>query len=341
MGEVIRLMPLHGSGSVPSVAGAIAAFLDAHTAAAAWSPGTAVKYRQTLDGLIHASRGRTGTRLDPDATLADLATPAGAARLAAAFDDAYGSLAPATRARHLATLRSAIAWWRGRGWLTGDPTDGWVRPKVVVDTTRALTREQVERLFRLDVALREKTLWRMLYETAARASEILNLNVEDLQRPNNRARVVGKGGATGWVHWQTGTALLLPRLIAGRTRGPVFLADRLPSRAVPVADRCPDTGRARLSYRRAAELFDAHTRRLAHPEITDPAPLAELGGWDLHQLRHSALTHEAETGTNDALLLARSRHASMRSLERYARPGPDAVGAHVARTDPAARRPHH
>ena len=29
----------------------------------------------------------------------------------------------------------------------------------------------------------------------------------------------------------------------------------------------------------------------------------------------------------------------MRSLERYARPGPDAVAAHVARTDPAAR-PH-
>lgn len=151
--------------------------------------------------------------------------------------------------------------------------------------------------------------------------------------------MVGKGGATGWVHWQTGTALL-PRLTAGRTRGPLFLAERLPTRADPALDRCPDTGRVRLSYRRAAELFDLHTRRLAHPEVTDPAELAELGGWDLHQLRHSALTHEVEAGTNDALLLARSRHASMRSLERYARPGPDAVAAHVARRDPATRRPH-
>jgi integrase len=81
------------------------------------------------------------------------------------------------------------------------------------------------------------------------------------------------------------------------------------------------SGRARLSYRRAAELFRMRT------------------GWTLHQLRHSALTHAAEDGTNLPLLLARSRHASVRSLERYARPGPEAVAHHLAQTDPARRRP--
>src|SRR5659263_145345 len=35
-------------------------------------------------------------------------------------------------------------------------------------------------------------------------------------------------------------------------------------------------------------------------------------------------------GTNTPMLLARSRHASMRSLERYARPGPEALARHVA-----------
>ncbi|EFC79672.1 hypothetical protein FrEUN1fDRAFT_7209 [Parafrankia sp. EUN1f] len=73
--------------------------------------------------------------------------------------------------RHLSTLRSALAWWHETGWLTSDPTAGWVRPKVVVDTTRALTRDQVAALFRLDAPLREKTLWRLLYETAARAEQ--------------------------------------------------------------------------------------------------------------------------------------------------------------------------
>jgi len=76
-----------------------------------------------------------------------------------------------------------------------------------------------------------------------------------------------------------------------------------------------------VSYRRAAELFDEYT-----------------AGWTLHQLRHSALTHEAEDDANTPMLLARSRHASVRSLERYARPSAEAVARHVASRDPAARR---
>ncbi|MCX5112277.1 hypothetical protein OOK13_27805 [Streptomyces sp. NBC_00378] len=47
---------------------------------------------------------------------------------------------------------------------------------------------------------------------------------------------------------------------------------------------------------------------------------------------------DAEGGTSTPMLLARSRHASVRSLERYARPGVDAVARHVAERDPAARR---
>jgi len=133
------------------------------------------------------------------------------------------------------------------------------------------------------------------------------------------------------VYYQTGTALLLPRLLAGRTRGPVFLAERAPTRATPTLDVCPDTGRARLSYRRAAELFAHATTPLA-------AAAGQSTGWSLHQLRHSALTHDAESGTNTPMLLARSRHASMRSLERYARPGPEALARHAAATGPAARR---
>jgi integrase len=87
--------------------------------------------------------------------------------------------------------------------------------------TRALTRGQLERLFaRRDLSLRERTLWRLLYETAARANELLALNVEDLDLADRRARVRSKDGAVEWVFWRTGSAQLLPRLLAGRTGGP-------------------------------------------------------------------------------------------------------------------------
>ena len=324
LGEVRQLRAAHPA---PTFAHAAETFLVAHTAGGAWSAGTTTKYRQTLTAL--ATR-LAGSPVGHD--LAALDTSVGAARLHEAFTAAFGKSAAATRVRHLSTLRSAIASWREpAGWIRTDPTAGWVRPKVVVDTTRALTRDQVAALWRLPVGLCDKTLWWVLYETAARAEEVLTLDVSDLDLPSKRARVISKGGKTEWVFWQTGAATLLPRLLAGRTRGPVFLADRRPTRAVATVDQCPVTGRARLSYRRAAERFEHATRPLA-----DRVDRAQ--GWTLHQLRHAQLTHEAENGTNTATLLARSRHASVRSLERYARPGPEAVAAHVAASDPAARR---
>ncbi|MBQ1100627.1 site-specific integrase [Streptomyces sp. b94] len=192
-------------------------------------------------------------------------------------------------------------------------------------------------LWRLDVALREKTQWKMLHESAARADEVLCLNVEDLYPQDKRGRITAKGGSTEWIHWQSGTAHLLPRLIARRTRGPLFLTDRKAPAGTPSLDVCEETGRARLSYRRAEEIFEENTRLLANP-LASPDDIEDLDGWTLHRLRHSALTHDAEGGTSTPMLLARSRHASVRSLERYARPGVDAVARHVAENDPAARR---
>jgi integrase len=62
-------------------------------------------------------------------------------------------------------------------------------------TTRAASPSaSLERLWeRRDIALRERTLWRLLYETAARADEVLRLNVEDLDIPAKRARTRSKG----------------------------------------------------------------------------------------------------------------------------------------------------
>ncbi len=305
-----RVVRLERRPQIITVAAGNAAFLAEHQL----SPGSQRVYAGTLRLLQD--------QLGPETSLTVLDKTPTADQLVGWFHERYDHTAPATRVRQLAILRSVCAFWRQRAWLATDPTAGLERPTVPLDRTKALTREQLASLWhRQEVALRERALWRLLYETAARANEILSLDIDDLDLPNKRARVRSKGGHTEWVFWPTGAALLLPRLLVGRTIGPVFLADRQPTRAVPTVDRCPLTGRARLSYRRAAELFKDAT-----------------GGWTLHQLRHSALTHAAEDGTNTPILLARSRHASVRSLERYARPGAEAVARHLAQQDPARRR---
>jgi integrase/recombinase XerD len=49
-------------------------------------------------------------------------------------------------------------------------------------------------------------------------------------------------------------------------------------------------------------------------------------------------TRQAPTEQHGSETVTKSRHASLRSLQRYARPGAEAVAALTAATDPARRR---
>ena len=113
---------------------------------------------------------------------------------------------------------------------------------------------------------------------------------------------------------------LLPRLLKGRKSGPVFVTERKARVQRPASD-LDEHGHARLSYQQSAALFSKAS-----------------GGATLHQLRHSALTHDAEDGTGTPMLMARSGHASVRSLAKYARVSAEALARHQAERDPARRR---
>ncbi|NMM29684.1 MAG: site-specific integrase [Cellulomonas sp.] len=275
------------------------------------APGTRRVYGLTLSAV--ASHLDTNVLAEVDAT-----------HLGRAVGLAYPAASPATWNRVVATVRSFLQFARRQGWVATDVAAGLERRHVAEDHNRALSREELDRLFsRRDVGVRDRALWRLLYETGARAEEVLRLNVEDLDLVAKRATTVRKGGDLDTIHFQTGSARLLPTVIGGRAAGPVFLSSRSPSpaRAPASTDLCSTTGQARLSYRRAAEIFTTAS-----------------GGRTLHQLRHSAITHLAEAGVPLPLLMAKSRHASLRTLQRYARPSVEAVAALTAAHDPAARR---
>jgi len=130
-------------------------------------------------------------------------------------------------------------------------------------------------------------------------------------------------------HLQSGSARLLPRIIAGRQAGPLFLADRrpAPARTPATVDICPVTGRGRLSYERAEYLFKGHSRRISRT------------GLSLHQLRHSALTTLADANVSLPLLMGTSRHKNLRSLQRYVHPFRRSRRPRPRRTTPALTQP--
>lgn len=229
-----------------------------------------------------------------------------------------------------AAVGSWLSWCRDRGQTPAVP--GWAKRLATPDSeTPVRSRLAIDRLVaRREVALREKTLYRMLYETAARAEEILDLNIENLDLAGRRAPVKAKGARAKsrrrgqaredvvleTVYWDAGTARLLPRLLKGRTRGPVFVTHRRPGpgKVLSPRDVCPDTELTRLSYGQARALLDAHTA------LRGPGT-----GWDLHEFRHSALTHLGEQGASLLLLMAKSRHKKPENVRRYFKPSDQAL----------------
>ncbi|MGI5290922.1 tyrosine-type recombinase/integrase [Nonomuraea polychroma] len=290
-------------GDATTLAAAAEAFLASTRLA---NPNTHRAYVSAIDRTVGA--------LGRDRLLADISDD----EVGQALTTLWGGCAPATWNRNRAVVSSWLTWCR-EGEAVGAPSvpAEAERRKEKVDETRAVAKTTLHRLLsRRDLPLREKTLWRMLYETAARASEILALNVEDLDLDNRRAPVRSKGGATEWVYWDTGTAHLLPRLLrlpdgSSRTYGPLFLAERrpVPARRPAAGGLCPHTGRARLGYDRARVLLDKY---------------ASL---DLHQLRHSAATHLGEADVPLQLIMGKTRHKNPRTALRYVKPGPEAIAA--------------
>lgn len=200
--------------------------------------------REELDAATVHSYGQTLRRLCLSLGEGLPVAALTADQVSEVFATAWGPAAARTWNRHRSAVRSFSAWAE-----LPDLAAGLERRAEPRTRTSALDPARIDTLCaRPGLTLREQTLWRLLYESGAGVKAVLALDVEDLDLNDRRSR-------TG-ITWRSATARLLPDLLAGRTRGPLFLTDRRPGPArLPTADLCPDTGRARLSYERAEYLF--------------------------------------------------------------------------------------
>ncbi|WP_051970161.1 hypothetical protein [Kitasatospora azatica] len=270
-------MTATGQGAAEPVEYAVA--VDRYLAAARLGSSSRRIYRIALaswawplvDRPVPTGNDRRGAQ-PPVLPLALLDNPQSAARLQGALAQRVTGTDPRTVNRELSILRSAVSWWRAQGWIHSDPMAD-LRPQALPESGPApLDPADLRALFALRAPLREQTTWHLLYETGATIENVLALDVDHVNLPGRRSHPRPDGQL---LKWGAGAARLLPLLIAGRTDGPLFLTDRRAAAGTPAADLCPYSGRRRLSYRRAAELFAAATRPF------DP----EGRGWTLGRLR--------------------------------------------------------
>ncbi|MFI7135783.1 hypothetical protein ACIBQ1_59770 [Nonomuraea sp. NPDC050153] len=146
-----QILPLTGD---PTLAEAATAFLNRRDLDA----GTLRSYRRTLTRL------RTG--LGDGVLLTDLTVE----KTAVVFTAAWGNAAPRTWNRH-----------RSARWSMTDLAALVERRRENTDATKVIDRHLIEALWqRRDLPLREKALFGLLYESAARSAAILGLDVGNL-----------------------------------------------------------------------------------------------------------------------------------------------------------------
>ncbi|MBM3958569.1 MAG: site-specific tyrosine recombinase XerD [SAR202 cluster bacterium] len=113
--------------------------------------------------------------------------------------DARG-YSPGTRARKIASAKSLFKFLKDEGLIEANPADQLRAPRAGRPLPKALTVEQVDRLLaaleadRSSEGLRDHAMLELLYAAGLRVSELVGLDVADVEVTTATVRAFGKGG---------------------------------------------------------------------------------------------------------------------------------------------------
>jgi integrase/recombinase XerC len=214
-------------------------------------------------------------------------------------------LAKSTLARRSAAARSLSAWLRRTGITTLDPAARLRAPKSDHHLPRVLTRAQVEGIFADLTALassgdvaaaRDLAVVELLYASALRVSELVGLDLGDIDAGRLTARVTGKGSKERVVPFGIPAQHALVQYLAVRNK----LVTR-PSAAVFLGARGGRLG-TRAVYELVASIL---------------ATVPGSGPSGPHTLRHTAATHLLDGGADLRSVQEMLGHASLGTTQLY------------------------
>ncbi len=168
----------------------IEAFLT-HIAQEGYSPHTLAAYRNDLYQLLGFLRNLSPSptqwsEVDQNAIIAYI------------MDLQDREYSPTTVARKIAATKSFFHYLADHDVIQHDPTKDLESPKIRKRLPKTLSREAVERLLAEPAkdnspkGLRDKALLELLYATGMRVSELVNLNVDDVNLAGASVRCMGK-----------------------------------------------------------------------------------------------------------------------------------------------------
>ena len=215
-------------------------------------------------------------------------------------------LAYTTRRKHQATVQALFNFAVEQGHLKANPIARLKQPKpdpqqgehTSDDIIRYLSEPQLKCLYRaVELDIRMRAIISLLHRSGARISEVLQLDLDDVDFEAQRFQVLGKGNKQRWCFFSKDTVTALTE----------YIRDGRHPRSVALftAQQPISLETSRISYRRIHQCWES---------LISPYP--DLEGARLHDLRHTFATERVGLmGIEE--LRALMGHESIQTTLRY------------------------
>ncbi len=206
---------------------------------------------------------------------------------------------PITRARKLSTLRSFVKYLRAAGVLNDDPTEILEAPFRRKRLPKALTKRQASEMLDQESAgrtpLRDRALLELAYAAGLRVSELVGVNLPDIDYKSNTILIRGKGNKERIALFgRTAAAAIQDYLSSERTE---------PKLGMPLFT---NNKGGRVTTRTVQNVVKRWSIRVGLPPETSP-----------HTLRHSFATHLLDGGADLKSVQQLLGHESLGTTQIY------------------------
>jgi integrase/recombinase XerC len=221
-------------------------------------------------------------------------------------------------ARKLAAIRTFGRYLRREGVLEGDPAALVGTPKREQRLPSHLGEAEMSRLLEMPDAShplgrRDRAILELFYASGLRLSELVGLDLEDVNLNGRMVRVLGKGGKERIVPFnRTAEAALRAWLMDLQTWGRPF--DRAQGRQQGDRSRARRRGQPLFLNYQGGRLSTRSVDRLVRKYV---AACSTRFGISPHALRHSFATHLLERGADLRAIQELLGHARLSTTQRY------------------------
>jgi len=223
-------------------------------------------------------------------------------------------------ARKLSALRAFSRFLRREGWLDHDPVALAVAPRREHKIPAHLSLDEMARLLEIPdmeqpLGRRDRAILELFYASGLRLSELVGLDIEDVDLRGRMVRVMGKGAKERLVPFNSTTQGVLRRWYQDRaTLRHAVVDEEAPIASKRVRARRVEAREPLFVNFRGSRLTGRSVQRLVARYVS---ACSTRFGISPHALRHSFATHLLERGADLRAIQELLGHVQLSTTQRY------------------------